>query len=66
MTRAKKPAPVPPPRVPMTPLSRVDALQRALADREVELLALVGPCRESGCALHLGHDGLCDGRGAPA
>lgn len=40
--------------------NKVDSLKRLLADRELELLKLKGPCSNNNCNLHYAHSGPCN------
>lgn len=41
-------------------LAKREAAKAVLADREVELLAIKGPCSNGDCRLHYAHSGPCD------
>lgn len=41
---------------------QLNAAVNILAEREQELLAAKGPCRNGRCRLHYAHGGLCDER----
>lgn len=40
--------------------NKIDSLKRLLADRELELLKLKGPCSNNRCNLHYAHSGPCN------